>query len=59
MPEKYPLSVQMGRLLASTQICAEGSEIETEPLPDTGTYTIVVDPGVRTVRLTLILSEAA
>ena len=49
----------MGRLLASTQIFADGNEIEAESLLDAGTYTIVVDPGVRTVRLTLILSEAA
>ena len=28
-----------------------------EPLPDTGTYTIVVDPGALTVNLTLTVSE--
>jgi hypothetical protein len=31
--------------------------IEMGPLPDTGTYTVVVDPGVLTVGLTLTVSE--
>ena len=48
-----------GTTLASTQIFAEGSEIEAVSLPDAGTYTVAVDPGVRTVQLTLILTESA
>ena len=45
-----------GTTLASTFIDTGGSDIDTEPLPDTGTYTIVVNPpGI--VRLTLTLSE--
>jgi YD repeat-containing protein len=46
-----------GTTLASTPIFAVGSDIDTEPLPDTGTYTIVVNPDERIVRLTLTLSE--
>jgi hypothetical protein len=46
-----------GTTLASTSITPAGSDITTEPLPDTGTHTIVVDPaGFLTVSLTLTLS---
>jgi hypothetical protein len=46
-----------GTTLASTFISTGGSDIDTGPLPDTGTYTIVVDPpGILTVSLTLTLS---
>ena len=47
-----------GTTLASGSISTGGNDIDTEPLPDTGTYTIVVNPpGVRTVSLSLTLSE--
>ena len=37
---------------------SKGRSIHTDPLPDTGTYTIVVDPQeAKTVSLTLTLSE--
>jgi hypothetical protein len=46
-----------GTTLASTSISTNGSDINTGPLPDTGTYTIVVNPpGILTVSLTLTLS---
>jgi YD repeat-containing protein len=46
-----------GTTLASTSITPAGSDITTQPLPDTGTHTIVVDPpGFLTVSLTLTLS---
>ena len=50
--------------LISTTIGTCGSDLDTDPLPDAGTYTIVVDPegssfnpGATTTTLTLILSE--
>jgi len=47
-----------GTTLASGSISTGGNDIDTEPLPDTGTYTIVVNPpGVLTVSLSLTLSE--
>jgi hypothetical protein len=46
-----------GTTLVSTSISTNGSDINTGPLPDTGTYTIVVNPpGILTVSLTLTLS---
>jgi YD repeat-containing protein len=47
-----------GTTLASRLVFSKGRSIHTDPLPDTGTYTIVVDPQeAKTVRLTLTLSE--
>jgi len=47
-----------GMTLASNSISTGGSDIDPEPLPETGTYTIVVNPpGILTVSLTLTLSE--
>jgi YD repeat-containing protein len=46
-----------GTKLASSRIATDGSDIDAAPLSDTGTYTVVVDPGVLTVSLTLTLSE--
>src|SRR5262249_24231156 len=46
-----------GATLAS-KLVGGPDDIDMEPLPDTGTYTIVVDPGALTVNLTLTVSEA-
>jgi hypothetical protein len=47
-----------GTTLASRFVLSKGRSIHTDPLPDTGTYTIVVDPqDAKTVSLTLTLSE--
>ena len=46
-----------GTTLAS-KLMSRPDDIDMEPLPDTGTYTIVVDPGALTVNLTLTVSEA-
>ena len=46
-----------GTVLASNRICTSVSDIDIEPLSDTGTYTVVVDPVELTVSLTLTLSE--
>ena len=45
-----------GTTLAS-KLVGRPDDIDMEPLPDTGTYTIVVDPGALTASLTLTLSE--
>jgi YD repeat-containing protein len=45
-----------GATLAS-KLVGRPDDIDMEPLPDTGTYTIVVDPGALTGSLTLTLSE--
>ena len=45
-----------GTTLAS-KLVSRPDDIDMEPLPDTGTYTIVVDPGALTVNLTLTVSE--
>jgi YD repeat-containing protein len=48
-----------GTTLASRVVTSSGRGIHTDPLPATGTYTIVVDPqDVKTVSLTLTLSES-
>lgn len=53
-----------GTTLVSTSVGTNGGDLDTEPLSDTGTYTVVVDPGgssfnpgATTASLTLILSE--
>src|SRR5262249_18720214 len=46
-----------GATLASKLVGSSGDDIDTEALPDTGTYTIVVDPGALTVNLALTVSE--
>jgi YD repeat-containing protein len=47
-----------GSTLLSNFVLSKGRSIHTDPLPDTGTYTIVVDPqDAKTVSLTLTLSE--
>jgi uncharacterized protein (TIGR03437 family) len=44
--------------LASRLVGRNGDDIDTDPLPETGTYTILVDPqDGKTVSLTLTLSE--
>jgi hypothetical protein len=46
-----------GTTLDSTSISINESDINTGPLPDTGTYTIIVNPpGILTVSLALTLS---
>jgi hypothetical protein len=45
-----------GATLAS-KLVGRPDDIDMKPLPDTGTYTIVVDPGALTGSLTLTLSE--
>ena len=48
----------MGQRLASKLVTSSGRGIHMDPLPATGTYTIVVDPqDAKTVSLTLTLSE--
>ena len=48
----------VGTTLASQLVFSKGRSIHTDALPDTGTYTIVVDPeDANTVSLTLTLSE--
>jgi hypothetical protein len=46
-----------GTKLASNRIFTSVGDIDIAPLSDTGTYTVVVDPGVLTGSLTLTLSE--
>jgi hypothetical protein len=47
-----------GTTLANKLVGQFGDDIDTEPLPETGIYTIVVDPHeAKTVSLTLTLSE--
>ena len=44
-----------GTQLAAKLVFDSGDDIDAEPLPQTGTHTVVIDP--RTARLTLTLSE--
>jgi YD repeat-containing protein len=46
-----------GAPLVNKLMGSRGDSIDTDPLPDNGTYTIMVDPGVMTASLTLTLSE--
>ena len=46
-----------GTDLASNRIFTSVGDIDIAPLSDTGTYTVVVDPGALTGSLTLTLSE--
>jgi YD repeat-containing protein len=46
-----------GTTLANKLVGRFGDDIATDPLPFTGTYTVVVDPGALTVNLTLTVSE--
>src|SRR5262249_15805411 len=34
-----------GSILASTSVGSGGGDLDTEPVPETGTYVVVVDPG--------------
>jgi YD repeat-containing protein len=55
----FPVSLlgPHGTTLATKLVGRFGEDIDTEPLPETGTYTIMVDPEALTVDLTVTLSE--
>ena len=46
------------RTTLASKLVSRPDDIDMEPLPDTGTYTIVVDPGALTVNITLTVSES-
>ena len=47
-----------GTQLAAKPVFDRGDDIDAEPLPQTGTHTVVIDPRTaQTARLTLTLSE--
>ena len=58
IPERWKVTIF--RPDATTFACAsifDGSHIDTDTLRDTGTYAILINPGVPTVGLSLTLSE--